>query len=58
MATDEDITKILQVNSNSQAYKQFGNSIVVDVMCAMFSQLGFPGIKKWNEQLEEREVTQ
>lgn len=37
--SDEDITKILEVNSNSQAYKQFGNSIVVDVMCRMFERL-------------------
>ncbi len=37
--TDEDITKMEKVNSNSQLYKQFGNSIVVDVMCAMFWNL-------------------
>lgn len=37
--SDEDITKILEVNSNSQAYKQFGNSIVVDVMCEMFKKI-------------------
>lgn len=28
-----------QGTSNSKLYKQFGNSIVVDVMCAMFQQL-------------------
>lgn len=37
--SDEDISKMEEVNSNSQLYKQFGNSIVVDVMCAMFQNL-------------------
>lgn len=36
---DEDIKKMEKVNSNSQLYKQFGNSIVVDVLCAIFNQL-------------------
>lgn len=37
--SDEDINKMAAVNSNTQLYKQFGNSIVVDVMCAMFRNL-------------------
>ena len=37
--SDENITKMEQVNSNSQLYKQFGNSIVVGVMVAMFKNL-------------------
>lgn len=37
--SDEDISKMEAVNSNTQLYKQFGNSIVVDVMCAMFENL-------------------
>lgn len=37
--SDEDIDKMAAVNSNTQLYKQFGNSIVVDVMCAMFKKL-------------------
>ena len=37
--SDEDIDKMAKVNSNTQLYKQFGNSIVVDVMCAMFRNL-------------------
>ena len=37
--SDEDISKMAAVNSNTQLYKQFGNSIVVDVMCAMFENL-------------------
>ena len=36
---DEDIDKMEKVNSNTQLYKQFGNSIVVDVMCYMFQNL-------------------
>lgn len=36
---DADSRKMLEVNSNSQCYKQAGNSIVVDVMTAMFKQL-------------------
>lgn len=36
---DSDIDKMAAVNSNTQLYKQFGNSIVVDVMCAMFKNL-------------------
>lgn len=37
--SDEDIDKMAAVNSNTQLYKQFGNSIEVDVMCAMFKNL-------------------
>lgn len=37
--SDEDISKMAAVNSITQLYKQFGNSIVVDVMCAMFRNL-------------------
>ena len=37
--SDENISKMAAVNSNTQLYKQFGNSIVVDVMCAMFKTL-------------------
>lgn len=37
--SDVDISKMAAVNSNTQLYKQFGNSIVVDVMCEMFKNL-------------------
>ena len=37
--SDEDITKMLEVNSKSQCYKQFGNSIVVNVLVAILGQL-------------------
>ena len=36
---DTDIDRILDVNSDTQAYKQFGNSIVVDVMENIFRQM-------------------
>ena len=50
---DEDIDKILGTVSKSQAYKQFGNSIVVPVLLAIFSQLGIKGVKKWNDMTED-----
>ena len=36
---DSDIDKMAAVNSDTQLYKQFGNSIVKAVMCAMFRNL-------------------
>lgn len=50
---DADIDKMLAVNSNSQCYKQYGNSIVVPVLCGIFSQLNIKGIKPWNERTDE-----
>lgn len=47
--SDEDIDKMAAVNSNTQLYKQFGNSIVVDVMCEMFKNLN---IKQGNERIQ------
>lgn len=53
--SDEDFFKAQNVISNSQLYKTAGNSIVCAVLCAIFSQLGIQGHKKWNEMtLEER----
>lgn len=53
--SDEDFEKAKAVNSNSQLYKQAGNSIVVACLIAIFSQLGIQGKKRWNEMnLEER----
>lgn len=37
--TDEDFDKAKAVNSNTQLYKQAGNSIVVQVLEAIFSQM-------------------
>lgn len=47
--SDSDIDAIMSTVSNSQAYKQFGNSITVSVLCAVFSQLGIKDVKKWND---------
>ena len=37
--TDEDFDKAAEVNSNTQLYKQAGNSIVVDVLVAILGQM-------------------
>lgn len=37
--TDEDFEKAAEVNSNAQLYKQAGNSIVVNVLECLFSEL-------------------
>ena len=36
---EDDITAMMSVNSNSQCYKQCGNSIVVDVLEYIFKEL-------------------
>lgn len=37
--TDEDFDKASAVNSNTQLYKQAGNSIVVNVLMAIFKEM-------------------
>lgn len=37
--TDEDFDKAKEVNSDSQLYKQAGNSIVVEVLEAIFREM-------------------
>lgn len=37
--TDEDFEKAQKVNSDTQLYKQAGNSIVVNVLMAIFKQM-------------------
>ena len=37
--TDEDFEKAQEVNSDTQLYKQAGNSIVVNVLMAIFKQM-------------------
>jgi site-specific DNA-cytosine methylase len=49
---DKRIDKMFAVNSNSQCYKQYGNSIVVPVLMAIFSQLNIAGVKPWNDRTE------
>ena len=43
--SDEDIDKILSVNTTTNAYKQFGNSIIVDVMVEIFR-----GVIEWKKE--------
>ena len=47
--TDEDFEKAQKVNSNTQLYKQAGNSIVVNCLEAIMSQMNIQGIPKWND---------
>ena len=49
---DEDFAKAEKVNSNSQLYKQAGNSIVVNVLMAIFKEL-FVTKQKRSEWLDE-----
>lgn len=53
---DSDIDKMKAVNSPTQCYKQAGNSIIVPVLMAIFSQLNIKGVTPWNELTQsERE---
>ena len=53
--SDENADKMLAINSATQCYKEAGNSIVVSVLCAIFSQLNIQDITPWNERtLEEK----
>lgn len=47
--SDEDFDKAQAVNSNSQLYKQAGNSIVKDVLMAIFRQMNIRGVEPWNK---------
>ena len=51
---DQDINKMYEVNSMTQLYKQAGNSIVVPVLMALFSQLNIEGVTPWNELTQEQ----
>jgi DNA (cytosine-5)-methyltransferase 1 len=41
--------KVTERTSNSQCYKQAGNSIVVDVLEAIFRNMNIKGVKRWQE---------
>ena len=51
--TDKDFDKAESVNSNTQLYKQAGNSIVVSVLEAIFRQMNIQGVPTWNEVYHE-----
>ena len=49
---DEDFEKAEKINSNTQLYKQAGNSIVVNVLEAIFKELFkeyIPNLDKWSD---------
>lgn len=50
---DDDYDKAEKVNSNTQLYKEAGNSLVTVVMAAILSQLDIQGIKPWNERTDD-----
>ena len=50
--SDEDFEKAEEVNSNTQLYKQAGNSIVVNVLVAILGQL-LPGKENVYKELSE-----
>lgn len=47
--SDEDFEKAQAVNSNSQLYKEAGNSIVKDVLMAIFRQMNIKGVEPWSK---------
>lgn len=51
---DEDFEKAAQVNSNTQLYKQAGNSIVVNVLVAIMGQL-FEGKEDVYKEISDKE---
>lgn len=51
--SDSDIDKMIEHNSNTQCYKQYGNSIVVPVLMAIFSQMNIKDVTAWNDMSED-----
>lgn len=47
--SDSDFEKAAEVNSNTQLYKEAGNSIVKDVLMAIFRQMNIRGVEPWNK---------
>lgn len=54
--SDEDYEKAEKVNSQTQLYKEAGNSIVRAVLVAIMSQLNINGVKSWNSMSEEERI--
>lgn len=52
---DEDFNKASEVNSNTQLYKQAGNSIVCNVLVAIMGQL-FEGKEDIYKEISEKET--
>ena len=51
---DEDFNKAAEVNSNTQLYKQAGNSIVCNVLVAIMGQL-FEGKEDIYKEISDKE---
>ena len=49
---DDDALKMIAVNSETQVYKQAGNSIVVAVMVAIFNNIYCGGSDKEQRQID------
>ena len=47
---DEDFEKAAAVQSNTQLYKEAGNSIAVPVLMAIFLQMNIQGLTAWNDR--------
>lgn len=47
--SDSDFEKAAEVNSNTQLYKEAGNSIVKDVLMAIFRQMNIKGVEPWSK---------
>lgn len=54
--SDEDFRKAEEVNSQTQLYKQAGNSIVKKVLMAIMSQLNIDGVTQWNNLSDEERI--
>lgn len=53
--SESDIEKMQSVNSETQLYKQYGNSIAVPCLEAIFRNLNISGVDTWDEvQKKER----
>ncbi|MEE3344357.1 MAG: DNA (cytosine-5-)-methyltransferase [Bacilli bacterium] len=52
--TDEDFEKAKEVLSETQLYKKAGNSIVVCILSAIFSQLNIKDCVSWNDMIKEK----
>lgn len=51
---DENFKAAEAVNSNTQLYKEAGNSIIRSVLMGVISQLDIKGIKKWNDLTDDQ----
>lgn len=53
---DSDYDKAAEVNSQTQCYKEAGNSIVKVVLMAIMSQMNIEGVTPWNKLSEKERI--